>query len=146
MKSLSRRFFLGRAAAAIPIAAAGASSAAIAATASRQERTPLKGPITPDQYIAEMHAIGWTCWAGCYVNKHGEEAHAGVIEYMTDESRFNETDENHIRRRQLQRAIADSGIDFYDRASDRLYALGFRTNVMASGRGPHPMPAVTAEA
>ena len=134
MQALTRRFFLGRAAIALP-AAAG-----ITATATPQERAPLEGPITPDQYISEMHAIGWTCFAACFVKKDGQIRHDGVIEYCSDRWSFYASDDDIVRRRRLLRAVSESGPDFYRRAGDRLFELGLCTDVRADGPGPHPMP------
>ena len=70
LPELARRSFL--AGVTVPIAATVASSPALG-------RQPLVGPITPDQYIQEMHAVGRTCFVGCYIDKSGNEVHAGVI-------------------------------------------------------------------
>jgi hypothetical protein len=125
---LSRRSILGRLAAAL--AAAPIAAALPAATPTPTHAAPaLAGPITPDDYIAEMHAIGWQPFAGCYTDFNLNEVHAGVIELYDGLDRVMTAEEVH-RRFSLQRAVASSGPDFYDRVSDRLYELGYRRDVM----------------
>jgi hypothetical protein len=123
MSIFSRRSILGG------FAAATAVPAAVAAAPPTAAGGPLlSAPITPDQYIAEMHAIGWECFSGYYIGRGGLQIQTrGIIERCDDV--WHESDENLIRRRQLNRAIAASGIDFYERASARLFELGYRENV-----------------
>jgi hypothetical protein len=121
---MPRRGFLSRA---LGFTAAGATLALPAvATSAAPVVSPLVGPITPDQYIAEIHAMGWRVFSGTYINSQGHEAHAGVIERRPDDGAGLESDENYLRLRRLRHATSDSGLDFFKRASDRLYELGLR--------------------
>ncbi|MBA2398909.1 MAG: hypothetical protein H0V72_09450 [Bradyrhizobium sp.] len=121
----SRRSILGRLAAVMastPVAVATLSAAPV------QAQPPLVGPITPDQYIATMHSMGWSVFAGCWI-REGVEVHAGVIEHIDDWYAWNRSEEDQSLNVKLRKAIEDSGIDFYDRVSDRLYELRLREQV-----------------
>jgi hypothetical protein len=116
----SRRSILGHLAGAFastPVAVVALSPAPA------KERQPLKGPITPDQYIEEMLAIGWEPYAIVQTLGSGMRIPLkGTFETCT--SGHYPTDEQHLRRYQLQRAVGDSGIDFYERTGARLFELG----------------------
>jgi hypothetical protein len=116
----SRRSILGRLAGAMastPIAAAAFSPPPAKA------RQPLKGPITPDQYIEEMLAIGWEPYTIVQTLRSGKTiVLKGTFE--TFPSDYDPTDEQYLRRRQLLRAVGESGIDFYERTGARLFELG----------------------
>jgi hypothetical protein len=101
----SRRSILGRLAGALASA-----PVAVAAIAPAPPRQPLKGPITPDQYIEEMRAIGWEPYTIAQTLPSGRTVAMGT--YETAPSDYFPTDEQSMRRHQLIRAIGESGIDF----------------------------------
>jgi hypothetical protein len=113
----SRRSILGRLAGALASA-----PVAVAAIAPAPPRQPLKGPITPDQYIEEMRAIGWEPYTIAQTLPSGRTVAMGT--YETAPSDYFPTDEQSMRRHQLIRAIGESGIDFYARTGARLFELG----------------------
>jgi hypothetical protein len=122
----SRRSILGRLAGVL-------ASTPVAAALSRPQvmaRQPLKGPITPDQYIQEMQAIGWEPYAIAQTLRSGRTI---VLQgtFETHPADYYPTDEQYLRRRQLQTAVGASGIDFYERTGARLFELG-----MVQHRGP----------
>lgn len=82
-------------------------------------RLPIR--ITPDEYIAEVHALGCQIYCGTFLDGTGQQGHMGVIEH-DDNRGYEASDEE--RWRALCYAIRDSGSDFLDRVSDRLYELG----------------------
>jgi hypothetical protein len=105
---------------------------AVAALSPRpaQARRPLKGPITPDQYIEEMRAIGWEPYAIMQTLPSGKTmALKGTFE--TFPPGYHPTEDQHLRRYQLLQAVGESGIDFYERTGARLLELG-----MFQHRGP----------
>jgi hypothetical protein len=116
----SRRSILGTLAAAFasaPVAVAALSPPQVSA------RQPLKEPITPDRYIGEMLAIGWQPYTivkalGC--------GRTMVVKgtFETLPSDYCPTDEQQMRRFQLQKAAGKSGADFYQRTGARLFELG----------------------
>lgn len=115
----SRRSILGRLAAAM----ASAPVVVEALTPPAKAQEPLKGPITPDQYIQEMHAIGWEPYAIVQTLPSGRTiALKGTFE--NHPSDYYPTDEQHLRRHQLLKAVGVSGIDFYERTGARLLELG----------------------
>jgi hypothetical protein len=118
----SRRSILNRLAGALastPVVV----SAALSPSPARAARQPLKGPITPDQYIAEMKAIGWEPYTIDQTLSSGKVlALNGTFETHPDD--YYPTDDQHLRRHQLQRAVGVSGIDFYERTGSRLRELG----------------------
>ncbi len=118
----SRRSMLGRLAAAI--ASTPVAVAALSPPPAQAQRR-LVGPITPDQYIEVMHRMGWQVFTGCWL-RNGVEVHAGVIERIDDWYAWNRSEEDQSTNIRLRQAIADSGVDFYERVGDRLFALGLR--------------------
>jgi hypothetical protein len=75
-----------------------------------------------------MHVMGWECFAGCYVDRHGDEIHAGVIEDHPRERVFSHDEAD--RRTRLMRAVSRSGPDFRAQASYRLFEFGYRRRCM----------------
>jgi hypothetical protein len=116
----SRRSILGTFAAAFAAAPVTVQALTPLPTPATQ---PLKAPITPDQYIEEMLAIGWEPYAIVQTFRSGKKILLkGTFESCPSDSR--PTDEQHLRRFQLQRAVGESGIDFYERTGARLFELG----------------------
>jgi hypothetical protein len=120
-----RRNFLIRA---LGFTAAGAlASTPVAAAAlsppQAKARLPLKGPITPDQYIQEMLAIGWEPYTITMTAVSGKTINLkGTFETHPDDYFPNE--EQHTRRFELQRAVSKSGPYFYEEVGARLRELG----------------------
>jgi hypothetical protein len=116
----SRRSIIGRLAgmlASAPVAVAALSPPPAIA------RQPLKGPITPNQYIEEMQAIGGEPYTITMTTVSGEVVHLrGTFETYPDDYFPNE--EQLQRRFQLQEAVNKSGPDFYERTGERLRQLG----------------------
>jgi hypothetical protein len=114
-----RRNFLIRALGFTAVAAGATVSQPPSATA----LPPLTGPITPDQYIAEMLAIGWEPYAIVQTLRTGKKiALKGTFESFAPN--FNPTEDQTLRRYRLLKAVGESGIDFYDRTGARIHELG----------------------
>lgn len=111
----------------------GATVATTMAVAALPRQLEIKAPVTPDQYIAEMQALGWRVFAGVYENDDGVRRHCGVIERDPDKFEY-KSDDYVLRMRRLRCAIADTGFDFYDRASDRLFELGLTEDLIGELR------------
>jgi hypothetical protein len=123
----SRRSILGRLAAALTAAPVAVALPPVVRPTPAHPAPALVAPITPDQYIAKARDRS-ACFAGCYIGKHRDEIHAGVIEDDNPRDRAF-TDKEADRRTRLMRA-GRSGLDFWDRVSDRLYELGYRRDCM----------------
>jgi hypothetical protein len=120
MTNQSRRGFLAY------LGLAGATVATVTATSAacpEPARRPLKGPITPDQYIQEMLAIGWEPFTIVHTLRSGKTIrYSGTFETHPDD--YLPTEEQRLRRFELQEALSKSGIDFYQRTGARLFDLG----------------------
>jgi hypothetical protein len=127
----TRRSILGCFAAAIESAPAAA--VLTTAPAAGASAAPLVGPITPDQYIAEMHAIGWRCFSAYYIGRDGAEIHGGVIEDVDEVNAWHRSEANRARRGRLLEAVGKSGRDFYNRTGLRLKELGLKQDVWPEG-------------
>jgi hypothetical protein len=116
----SRRSILGTIAAAFAVTPVTVQALAPPPATAGQ---PLKGPITPDQYIEEMLAIGWEPYTIVQTHRSAKTIMLkGTFE--THPSDYFPTDEQHLRRHQLIRAVGKSGVDFYERTGARLFELG----------------------
>lgn len=119
MANQSRRGFLAY----LGIAGAAATTTATASAVTLPVRQPLKGPITPDQYIQEMLAIGWEPYTITMTTVSGNTIELkGTFETHPDDYLPNE--EQRTRRFQLQQAVGKSGPYFYEEVGARLRELG----------------------
>ena len=116
----SRRWFMSLAAGA-PAAAIGVAAAPSAPALS----PPLPLPLTPAEYLAELHAIGWRAVAMCF---DGMPRHC--IEYGPEDWR-QRTPENQYAFALIQRRVSKSGDDFWKRTSRYLFDLGLREEVLS---------------
>jgi hypothetical protein len=120
----SRRSILRGMLGGLGVATAVTGAVAVSSIPSLPAATEPVLPITPAEWLAEMHRIGWTAVAGDYRGKP-----LGVFEYcrdqhggMDDERWFDTRD----ARLQLSRRVHLSGPDFYDRTARYLFDLGLR--------------------
>jgi len=125
MAILNRRSFFGRLA-----AGAAATSIAAAAAIPAQGPKPIIGPLSPDEYIAELEALGMSLRAVIVVDRAGNVIHGpqGYAEYWNGRQ-WDLTDDEIIRERQVRRAAGhgSSGTDasqFGRRVGARLYQPG----------------------
>ena len=108
-------------------AVAATATAAIAAPTAAPEET---GPITPDEFLTALTAIGWRHVAGFHFTKAGGVHRMGVIEYYDHEARASTKAADEIERIRLMQRVGKSGPDFWQRVGDRLWDLGKRENVL----------------
>jgi hypothetical protein len=128
MEKLNRRSFFSTFAA----AAAAVTPIAAATAAAVVGPKPIVGPLSPDQYIAEMEGLGISFRAVIVVNRDGKVVHGpeGYAEYWNDSYRhWDRTDEEIIRERQVRRAAGRGSSDtdvvqFDRRVAARLYEQG----------------------